>query len=135
MKSNRKLRKQKYKRPMDPGSTTEEEYHVDFTDNYSPSKQERHSHSLMFMIFRFPILFVAFLYMFVDLLCYALGRCVVSIQELILEFNSTPKKLKNELTKSSNYKEWIESAKKIDKSLGLDQWKSKPTDEAGFDEH
>ncbi|KAI8898928.1 acyl transferase/acyl hydrolase/lysophospholipase [Globomyces pollinis-pini] len=73
--------------------------------------------------------------MAINLTLYTCGRIYVAIQEYLFQFYSPQRRMRQELKNSSNYEEWIETAKKIDKSLGLDQWKSKPTDEAGFDEH
>ncbi|KAJ2984626.1 hypothetical protein HDV02_001021, partial [Globomyces sp. JEL0801] len=135
MKMKKRNRKQRTRRITDPGTSTEEESIASFPDNYVPVKQQRHSHSLMFVIFQYPILFVALFFMAINLTLYTCGRIYVAIQEYLFQFYSPQRRMRQELKNSSNYEEWIETAKKIDKSLGLDQWKSKPTDEAGFDEH
>lgn len=82
------------------------------------------NHSIMYALLRFPLLFLGFILISVDLCLYFLVRQWIAGQEFLLLLGSTQRRLLQKLQQSREYSEWHLTAQFLDKELGNDDFKS-----------
>ena len=84
-------------------------------------------HSLTFWLFRYPFLILCTVALIIDLILYWTLRGIVSTWEHFHHRLTAVRKLKETLRNSKNYEEYKSTAQELDKRLGHNEWKGKPT--------
>lgn len=79
-----------------------------------------------YMVLRWPVLVLIFLYVLLLCALYALVRAYVALLEYFFTWTGERKKLRDRLRNSASYDEWVRNAVALDKFLGLDQWSRNP---------
>ena len=135
MAASKPKRKKAVSRPQDPGSSTEEDM-VDIFKTTNPRKT--HQKSLIYHLVQYPILFAVGIMLFVNLVGYFVSRAVVGVYETLaywIHHWTSYRLTEIGLANSKDYDDWKKHALKLDFDLGLEKWKTKASDEPGFDEH
>lgn len=79
--------------------------------------------SLTFTILRYPLLTLIMLWMsFLSILYFIVRISIAFSEKMLLSRDKKRSELVNKLRNSSNYQEYIENSKKLDKYLKLDEW-------------
>ncbi|GMM34236.1 hypothetical protein DASC09_015610 [Saccharomycopsis crataegensis] len=90
------------------------------------NKPDIFSNSISYKLFRWPILIFALWWISCLFTFYLMVRMAVAFSEFILTWRGDKKGLREKLRNSQNYQEWVENAKKLDSTFGLDQWRKDP---------
>ncbi|AAW43621.2 lipid particle protein, putative [Cryptococcus deneoformans JEC21] len=89
----------------------------------SRKRQRATSQGLTYNVIRWPLLFFIFFIIYLEFSAYVITRQIVNIFEWLVAWRGYKAKLRKELRKAKTYDEWVNTAKKLDKHLGFDDWK------------
>ncbi|ADV22477.1 patatin-like phospholipase domain-containing protein [Cryptococcus gattii E566] len=89
----------------------------------SRRRQRATSQGFTYNVIRWPLLFLIFFIIYLEFSAYVVTRQVVNVFEWLVAWRGYKAKLRKELRKAKTYDEWVDTAKKLDKHLGFDDWK------------
>ncbi|CAG8498410.1 10156_t:CDS:2 [Paraglomus brasilianum] len=79
---------------------------------------------ITYRLFRFPLMIIAFAYILVEVILYLIVRAIVASWEYIVTYlHGRGTNLTNSLREARTYKEWVDTALKLDACYGYDKWK------------
>lgn len=82
----------------------------------------------LFILLRWPLLFLIGLFIACEFGCYVAIRQVVNAKEWLSAWRGRKGQLRKQLRASKTYKEWVEAAKVLDDFLDFDEWKRSDED-------
>ncbi|KAH7105702.1 patatin-domain-containing protein [Auriculariales sp. MPI-PUGE-AT-0066] len=90
-------------------------------------KAERDTHTksseIGFTLFRWPLLFFLFLWIFGEFGLYVLVRQIVNAVEWLFQWSGRKGHLRRELRRAKTYEEWKTAARTMDEYMGFNAWK------------
>lgn len=82
--------------------------------------------SATYTLLRWPILILVLSWMLFLTWCYMWIRAYVALSEYFLTWVGKRRVIRDKLRRSTNYEEWVETAKELDEFLHLDKWSKNP---------
>ncbi|GMH94388.1 hypothetical protein TL16_g12895, partial [Triparma laevis f. inornata] len=88
------------------------------------------THGLSGKILRWPILFLTYFQILIELVMYTILRLVIRLMEFVFQ-SGTHRRMRGEIFRAKDYEDWLVKTRKLDESQGRDWWQRTVTDEIG----